>query len=67
LVGTGQNILMKHVLPPNYAMQRAGTDKVPGRGRMTIPLLQANHARVPMAWRAVADGGRYASLRVALS
>jgi hypothetical protein len=43
---------------PNYAMQRTGTDKVPGRGRTSPAPDQVNHARVPMRWRVVADGGR---------
>jgi hypothetical protein len=47
----------------NYAMQRTGIDKVLGRGRTPTALIQACHARVPMRWRAVADGGRYIALK----
>jgi hypothetical protein len=43
---------------PNYAMQRTGTDQVPGRGRLATALIQASYARELMRWRAVADGGR---------
>jgi hypothetical protein len=45
-------------MTPNYAMQRTAKDKVPGRGRLSVVRLQANHAREPMRWRTVADGGR---------
>jgi hypothetical protein len=43
---------------PNYAMQRTGTDKVPGRGRKSPAPVDVHRARVPMRWPAVADGGR---------
>jgi hypothetical protein len=42
----------------NYAMQRSAIDKVPGRGRLAAAPLHSSHAREPMHWRAVADGGR---------
>jgi hypothetical protein len=48
---------------PNKPMQRAGTDKVPGRGRLSVVHEQVHHARVLNRLRAVADGGRWATLR----
>jgi hypothetical protein len=43
---------------PNYALQRTGTDKVPGRGRLAIMPIEINLAREPMQSRAVAERGR---------
>lgn len=45
-------------LPYNYAMQRTGVDKVPGRGRIASALIQVSRPREPMRQRAVADGER---------
>jgi hypothetical protein len=42
-------------------MQRAGTHKVHGRGRVSLLHEQVRHARVLSLQRAVADGGRYAA------
>jgi hypothetical protein len=47
---------------PNKPMQRAGTDKVHGRGRVSSVVEQVTSARVLNRQRAVADGGRYAAL-----
>jgi hypothetical protein len=41
--------------PPNQALQRAGTHKVLGRGRPSLPRGVLPRARVLMRWRAVAD------------
>jgi hypothetical protein len=49
---------------PNKRMQRAGHDKVHGRGRFGVVLEQVCSARVLMRQRAVADGCRWASLAV---
>lgn len=40
---------------PNKPMQRAGTDKVRGRGRLNVVLDQVTSARVLNGTRAVAD------------
>jgi hypothetical protein len=42
-------------------MQRAGTHKVPGRGRLGVVHSQVCRARVLNGFRAVADGCRWAS------
>jgi hypothetical protein len=47
---------------PNKPMQRAGTDKVQGRGRSTYTYSQVRLARVLNSRRAVADGCRWATL-----
>jgi hypothetical protein len=43
-------------------MQRAGTDKLLGRGRLSAAHEQVCSARVLNCLRAVADGGRSATL-----
>jgi hypothetical protein len=50
------------VVSPNKPMQRAGTDKVLGRGRLNVVHEQVCRARVLSCLRAVADGCRYAAL-----
>jgi hypothetical protein len=50
------------VASPNKPMQRAGTDKVLGRGRVNVVLEQVLRARVLRRRRAVADGRRSAPL-----
>ena len=45
----------------NKPMRRAGTHKVPGRGRSMFLQAQVYRARVLYCLRAVADGGRYAA------
>jgi hypothetical protein len=54
---------------PNKPMQRAGTDKLHGRGRLSVVHEQVTSARVLNRLRAVADGGRSATftLRLKLS
>jgi hypothetical protein len=47
-------------------MQRAGTHKVLGRGRLSVVQVQVCLARVLNRQRAVADGCRWAALRVAI-
>jgi hypothetical protein len=42
-------------MPPNLALQRAGTHKVLGRGRFGVMLEQVMRARVLRGWRAVAE------------
>jgi hypothetical protein len=42
-------------------MQRTGTDKVHGRGRLSVVLKQVTSARVLNRRRAVADGCRWAA------
>jgi hypothetical protein len=51
--------------PPNKPMQRAGTHKVPGRGRPMSLQSQVRLARVLNRQRAVADGCRWATLPIA--
>ena len=46
--------------PPNKPLQRAGYDKVLGRGRVCVSPEQVNRARVLKRTRAVAERGRYA-------
>jgi hypothetical protein len=43
---------------PNNPMQRAVLDKVHGRGRLSVELVQDKHARVLIHWRTGADGNR---------
>jgi hypothetical protein len=43
--------------PPNLALQRAGTHKVLGRGRVGVVLERARCARVLIGWRAAAELG----------
>ena len=45
-------------MPPNKPLQRAGSDKVLGRGRSCVVLDQALRARVLKRTRAVAERGR---------
>jgi hypothetical protein len=47
---------------PNNRVQRAGRDKVQGRGRLITVLEQVRHARVLNELRPVADAGRWAAL-----
>jgi hypothetical protein len=47
-------------------MQRAGTHKLLGRGRLSVVLEQVLRARVLKRTRAVADGGRSATFRARL-
>jgi hypothetical protein len=51
-----------HNLSPNKPMQRAGTDKLLGRGRLSAVHEQVTSARVLNRQRAVADGGRWATV-----
>jgi hypothetical protein len=44
-----------HLVPPNSALQRAGTPKVLGRGRSGAVLAQVLRARELIRWRAVAE------------
>ena len=44
--------------PPNKHMQRSGTHKVPGRGRVSLVPWSAPRARVLTGQRAGADVGR---------
>jgi len=44
-------------MPPNSALQRAGHDKVLGRGRPSSARGLAPRARVLIGWRAVAELG----------
>jgi hypothetical protein len=55
---------MSAIAPPNKHMQRAGTDKVPGRGRSDVLLFQVPLARVLNCQRAVADVNRSATLEI---
>lgn len=48
---------MIDVVPPNLALQRAGTHKVLGRGRFSVVLDQVRRARVLIGWRAAAELG----------
>jgi hypothetical protein len=48
-------------LPPNKPLQRSGTHKVLGRGRVCASPEQVNHARVLKRTRAVAERGRWAA------
>jgi hypothetical protein len=43
-------------------MQRAGRDKLHGRGRLSAVHEQVTSARVLNRFRAVANGGRYAAV-----
>jgi hypothetical protein len=43
--------------PPNSALQRAGTHKVLGRGRTSLPRSLVPRARVLIGWRAAAELG----------
>jgi hypothetical protein len=52
---------VSRVVSPNKPMQRAGTDKLLGRGRLSAAHEQVCSARVLNCLRAVADGGRYAA------
>jgi hypothetical protein len=45
------------MLPPNSALQRAGTHKVLGRGRPSAERTRALRARVLIRWRAAAELG----------
>jgi hypothetical protein len=47
---------------PNNPMQRAGMDKLLGRGRVSTVHQQVTSARVLNGQRAVADGCRWAAL-----
>jgi hypothetical protein len=47
--------------PPNNPMQRSGTDKLLGRGRLGVVHEQVCRARVLNCLRAVADGCRSAT------
>jgi len=47
--------------PPNKHMQRAGTHKVPGRGRSCAAMWQVHLARVLIGQRAGADVNRWAT------
>jgi hypothetical protein len=53
-------------MTPNKHMQRAGTDKVLGRGRSGVLLSQVPRARVLTRRRAGADVDRYATRGVRL-
>ncbi len=55
-----------YAAPPNKPMQRAGTHKVLGRGRVSAVREQVCRARVLNRQRAVADGCRYAPFRARL-
>jgi hypothetical protein len=46
---------------PNNRVQRAGSDKVHGRGRVVVTPTQVMCARVLNELRPVADAGRYAA------
>ena len=51
------------MMSSNKPLQRAGHDKVLGRGRVCVSPEQVNHARVLKRTRAVAERGRYAAER----